>query len=173
MGHESSECGAFFVRDKNLRRLRPYAAARNKNSWHLVLHRRDATRLNRVQSGLVRRILCRGRHGGSNRLLKRRRVLGRQIEQAEDNGGSNGSTSKSRDWERKPSRLNFGFVVEGDVDARDESRGDFGIGCDAEAGIDGGEEGLFFGESGAAGVARSEVLLQGGRELFARSCGIR
>jgi len=64
------------------------------------------------------------------------------------------------------------FVVEDDVDAWNESCRGFGIGCGAEAGIDGGEEGLFVGEGRAAGVARSEVPLQSGRE-FACGRGVR
>jgi len=52
------------------------------------------------------------------------------------------------------------------VDARGERCRNFGIGCGAEAGIDGSEEGLFSGEGGAARFARREMLLQRERERF-------
>ncbi len=65
-------------------------------------------------------------------------------------------------------RLRVGFLVEGDVNARNEGCRDFRIGDGAKASIDCGKQRLFFGESVTAGFARGKVPLQPGCQFPSR-----
>src|SRR5260370_13388427 len=60
----------------------------------------------------------------------------------------------------EPAALGGGCFVKPGADARQKRGGHFGVGGDVKAGVDGGEEGLFLFECGAAGRAGIEVRAQ-------------
>src|SRR5438034_9751181 len=79
-----------------------------------------------------------------------------KYEECKNNAG--GSKDQGR-HPVKPWGLHF---FESGADAREKRSGDFGVGGGVKASIDGDEESLFFGESGAAGSARFEMRSQSG-----------
>jgi hypothetical protein len=69
-------------------------------------------------------------------------------------------TSRGKHQRLQPATLGRDHFVEAVADARQERSRYFGVGGDVKAGIDGGEEGLFLFECGAAGRAGIEVRAQ-------------
>jgi hypothetical protein len=61
---------------------------------------------------------------------------------------------------RSPNAARSGFFIEACADARQKRGGHFGVGGDVKARIDGGEEGSFLFECGAAGGASIKVRAQ-------------
>ncbi len=88
------------------------------------------------------------------------RILPREIVRSDAKGDDRqcqrGRRGKDRPC-RNPGSARNRWTVQLSADARQKRCRDIGVSGSAESGVDGGEEQLFFGEGGAAGIAGGEV----------------